>query len=503
MDDLREGLSLNLTRGVEYCLFAGHYLAAMIASLQLPPNPPSKSFIRVVKLATLRFFSAFSENRDLSEFLFIKMLRQISIFANLAFNRRIAVFWLLTASQLPIAASAQQRVRTTSPLPLQTFKRPEEYFFRLGPIDGQVTASTGILYTDNANLVNTGAISRTSFFQALDLTAIWELSQFNQLQINLGGRLTEDFYSKGKSQIYPSIAPDSLIQFQFSVGLVLVRLYDQISYIQDPTAQPTATNTTNLNLFTNTIGAQIGADLSLATVSVAADYTYSDQSGSNQSSNQSGNVQTSQSTSSNTGSRSTFHIGPTITFQLSSAILYGIEGNFSHSSGSGSTGVSTTVDNYAIGPFIRGHLTRLLELDLSAGLNYIDTSPSVAPTYYVTGALRYQANRNLQVIFTGSHDTLFTTGTDLTEETNFRLGTQYNLTRFTTLRCFPFLNFGNAKSGVIQGNYAQYGVEAGIDWRPRKRWTVSLSYSFIKRDADLSTDTYVENNVGLQVGYSF
>ncbi|MBV9672002.1 MAG: hypothetical protein JO076_04160, partial [Verrucomicrobia bacterium] len=215
-------------------------------------NSPSKSFIRALKSVTIRFLPRFRKQG--SECIpFYKMLRPICIFANLASKRRLAVFWLsMAACQFPISAPAQERVRTTSPFPLQTFRRPEEYFFRLGPVDGQVTASTGILFTDNANLVNTGAISRTSFFQALDLTAIWELSQFNQLQINLGGRLTEDFYSKGKSQVYPSIAPDSLIQFQFSVGLVLVRLYDQISYIQDPTSQPTATGTTNLNLFTNT-----------------------------------------------------------------------------------------------------------------------------------------------------------------------------------------------------------------------------------------------------------
>jgi hypothetical protein len=72
----------------------------------------------------------------------------------------------------------------------------------------------------------------------------------------------------------------------------------------------------------------------------------------------------------------------------------------------------------------------LTDVDLAAGASLFDTHPSIAPTYYVSGVIRHQVNRNLQVIFAGSHDLVFSTGTDLTGETIFRLGAQVNLTRF-------------------------------------------------------------------------
>ena len=63
--------------------------------------------------------------------------------------------------------------------------------------------------------------------------------------------------------------------------MLRVRLYDPFSYIQNPTTDPTATNTANLNSLTNTIGAVVDTDLNIAILSLSADYTYNNQSGTN------------------------------------------------------------------------------------------------------------------------------------------------------------------------------------------------------------------------------
>ena len=55
-------------------------------------------------------------------------------------------------------------------------------------------------------------------------------------------------------------------------------------------------------------------------------------------------------------------------------------------------------------------------------------------------------NRHWQLLFSGSHDLIFTTGTNLTEENLFRLGTQLDLTRFITFSLSPFVNFGDVKT---------------------------------------------------------
>src|SRR5271165_7604599 len=70
---------------------------------------------------------------------------------------------------------AQERVRTSAgPLAIQTFKRAPEVFFRLGPFDGDVTATTGVEYTDNANLAPADSkLSRLRFDQGLGLDVTW------------------------------------------------------------------------------------------------------------------------------------------------------------------------------------------------------------------------------------------------------------------------------------------------------------------------------------------
>jgi hypothetical protein len=57
------------------------------------------------------------------------------------------------------------------------------------------------------------------------------------------------------------------------VSDVQIRLFDNFSYTQNPTTNPNASNTANLNNLTNTIGAVVEKDLNIALLSLAANYT--------------------------------------------------------------------------------------------------------------------------------------------------------------------------------------------------------------------------------------
>src|SRR5262245_25184931 len=149
---------------------------------------------------------------------------------------------------------AQERVRTSAgKLTIQSFRNPE-VFFHIGPFQEEVTGAAGIEYTDNANLTNTDKTSRFRFYQALNLDTTWFLSHLNKLELNFTGQLNEDFLSNGKNQLNGSISASG-IQFQFVISNFQVRVFDAFSYVQNPSTNPTATNTTNLNSLTNTIGA--------------------------------------------------------------------------------------------------------------------------------------------------------------------------------------------------------------------------------------------------------
>jgi hypothetical protein len=403
------------------------------------------------------------------------------------------------------AFSSQERVRSAAGrLEIESFRKPEA-FFTVGPLQEELIGSAGIEFDDNSNLVHTGKISRVRFFEALTLNTTWVLSELNRIEFAFGGSLNEDFYGNGTSQVNIGITPDSLVQFQFAAGDFLFHIYDRFSYIQDPTTDATTANTTYLNSLTNTIGARVDADFNFAVLSLQTDYTYNNRSGSNPEGTTSSNE---------SGDRNSFRISPSLGFRLSPTVLYGLEATLGRATGSTTSGAvgSANINSLSVGPFIRGALSRLTDFSFSVGANLLDAKPSVAPDYYFSAVLRHQFNPNLQLILSGSHDILFTTGTDLTEETILQGALQFNLTRFITFSSSSFVSFGSdltgtttpsAVSGIVAGNFKQYGAAATLTWNPRRHLSVILGYNFTRRDAETAVDTYSKNRIDFQINYTF
>jgi hypothetical protein len=405
---------------------------------------------------------------------------------------------------LTTSLRAQERVRTSAAAPLiESFRRSPEAFFYLGPFQEELGGSVGVQYTDNVSLAATDKISDLSFSQALNLNTTWVISHLNQLQFNFGGQVMENFYGNGRRQTTFAIDPNSKLEFKFSIGDLRVRLYDEFSFDQNPASDPTATNTANLNSLTNTFGAVVEADLNLAILSLFADYTYNNQSGTD-----------AQGTAnpSTTGSRQTFRVGSDLTFRLSPAIIYGLNLTATRSTGSN----SANVNSLNFGPFMNGKLSRNFEFDLAFGGTLIETEPAIPPGYYASAAIRWQINRHWQFLLSGSHDFVFTTGTGLTEETLFRMGTQMDLTRLISFTAAPFVDFGDTKTTTAgttpssQGAFTQYGFGASLGWRPRRRWSTALSYQYTRREsasavgvAGAASGNYIQNSISFSINYAF
>ena len=409
--------------------------------------------------------------------------------------------WRATASSilcclaLVTSLRAQEPVRTAAQqLPIQTFRQSPEAFFYLGPFQEILTGALGVAYTDNVGLSTTDKVSDLSYAESLSLNTTWVVSHLNQLQFNFGGQLIENFYGNGKNLVTFAVDPTSKIEFKLAIGDFLVRVYDQFSYTQNPTTDPTATNTANLNSLTNTFGTVVDWDLTLAVLSLSGDLTYN---------NQSGSTVLGQNNPSTTGTRESFRLGSSLTFRLSPDILYGITGVGTRSTSSDAPGVNSL----NLGAFTKGKLSKAFEFDLSAGITLVDTKPHIAPTFYFSAAFRYQVDPHLQLLLSADRDLIFTTGTDLTQENVFKIGAQWGITRAITFSLSPFINFGDVKTttntvgintaglstSAQQGNYSQYGIEAGLVWKLRKRWSTGITYDYVRR---LSEST----SAGIQPG---
>jgi hypothetical protein len=403
------------------------------------------------------------------------------------------VFTASLRAQVPVRSYLEK-------LPIQSFQRSPEAFFYLGPFQEILTGSVGVQYNDNANLTQSDKVSDLSFTQTLTTDTTWVISHLDQLRLNLGGQVIENFYDNGRNQVTFAI-PGSEIEFKFPLtDRIQVRLFDDLSYTQNPTINPTATNTANANNFTNTFGAMVDADLNIAVLSLSADYTYNDQSGANAQ---------GQTNAGTTGIRNSFRLGPTVTFRLSPTIVYGLNSSLTRTTASN----AASVNSLSVGPFINGKLSREFEFDLSAGATFIDTKPAIPTTYYVLAAIRYQINRHWQLLFSASSDLIYTTSTDLTKETVFRLASRLDLTRFITFTASSYVNFGNVQTvtpgtTVSTGPYTLFGAEASLAWRPRKRWTTALTYDFTRRESGATSvpgtsDNYTQNSITFSVSYVF
>jgi hypothetical protein len=434
------------------------------------------------------------------------MARKSHAISVIVFFRRFPIFggamiwWVILCLFCTASLRAQEPVRSAAPpLPIQAFRRSPEAFFYFGPFQEILTGHISTQYTDNVNLTPT-KISDLSFSLGMGLDTTWTISHLNQLTFRVGGELTENFYGNGRHQLTFAIDPNSKIEFKFAISDVQIRLFDYFSYTQDPTTSPTATNTANLNNLTNTVGAAAETDLNIALFSLTADYTYNSQSGQN------AQGQANQGT---TGTRESFRVSPALTFRMTPTILYGVNAAATRSSGEN----AANVNSLNVGPFMNGKLGKNLEFDLAIGGTFISTTPAIDPTYYFTGAIRYQLNRHWQILLSGSHELIFTTGTDLTEQNLIRLGTQLELTRSIAFNLSPFINFGNVETtsvnaGIPAGPYTQLGLEAGLTWKPRKRWLTSLTYDYVRRESGSSgavaaSDDYIQNSISLSLSYAF
>jgi hypothetical protein len=397
---------------------------------------------------------------------------------------------MIATVSIAFAALGQQSVRTPDVPPFTTFvPNPEEQtLVRAGPFSGTAGLGVGYLYTDNANTTATEKESLNEIFENLDVDLDWPLSPFNRIDLRLGGQLQENFYSKGTNAVNLVILPGSQIQLEAKVGEFLLSAFERFTIIQDPVSDPALAGQTTLNRLSNTIGAGVDLPLYRADFNLTFSYTYSDQLGGTAVSGAEGGVLLN-----------SFHLGSRMSFQLSPALSYGVEVNASYNAGNGPHDFYV----FSIGPFIRGHITPLLEVDAGIGPLLSAGPAGEPPQYYGFLALRYQLSRLLQLLAGVDHDTEFSSGLGVTQNNNVRLTVEANVTRQWTFTAGPYVNFGSVVTGLFPGSYTQIGVTMESVYKFTKRLTGDFSYRFTKRNGGGTGGSYTQNLVSVGLNYHF
>jgi hypothetical protein len=358
-------------------------------------------------------------------------------------------------------------------------------FINIGPFHGQAAIGLGYLYNDNASITTTGRLSLNQIFEDLAVDLAWIITPSNQLTFATDLRLQENFYSNGRNRLNVQILPGSELQFKGTVGPVIIRAFDQFAILQDPVTDPTVTNVTNLDQLINTVGIEVVVPLHDASFGTEFDYTYRD--------NLSG-------ATFDAGAlyRHSLRLGANYSINFSPLLRYGIEASATDNLGSGN---APNVRTFSIGPFVRGQVSRLVDVDLGAGLTLTNLS-AINPTYYVTVRLRHQVFRTFQYLLGYVHDIDISTGSSISEVNDFYLAGRLDILPVWAVSAGPFLNLGHIVTPVTR-NYTQWGVGAASVFKLSKNFNFDIYYRYVFRDSDAGVGHYKQNLVSFELSYVF
>jgi hypothetical protein len=419
-------------------------------------------------------------------------------------NHFLAAAIAVAVAAPSVGAFGQESIRTPEPPRYQSFAfNPEQpVLFRAGPFSGTGEVGLGYTFNDNANTngtttTGTSKISLSQIFENVDLNLAWVLSPLNRIDLRLDGQLQENFYSNG-SQVLNLAIQASEIRFQATLGNVLLQTYEQFALTQDPALDPTIAGQTNLNRLTNTMGMSASVPLYRAQAGLELDYTYNDILGGSGvgASGVGGSGSVSQQAAL---IRNSLHLGGNLGFEIAPYLTAGVETNATHNTGAG----SLDTNSLSGGGFLRGSLTRLIDVDTGAGILTGEGRGVGKPEYYAYLSARHQASRNLQLLIGISRDVEFSSGEGVSLNNEFHIAARLSASRRWVIGAAPFINFGDVITGTLPGRYTQYGMTVDSSYLLSGHISIDLNYRYVKREGEGPSGNYTQNLFGFAVTYKF
>jgi hypothetical protein len=135
------------------------------------------------------------------------------------------------------------------------------YNLAVGPVRVNVAAGVGFEYNDNINLSDHNRESDFIFRPSLNLDTVWQLSEMNTLRFSMGVSYAKYFDHSEYDSRGVLLSPNSELAMTIMVGQVAVTLRDRFSYLEDPYAIPTISNTAVFRRYENMVGAQADWDM--------------------------------------------------------------------------------------------------------------------------------------------------------------------------------------------------------------------------------------------------
>ncbi|MGJ3242521.1 MAG: hypothetical protein ACFE0O_06150 [Opitutales bacterium] len=154
------------------------------------------------------------------------------------------------------------------------------YNLKLGPVYFDAVADFAVTYNSNVTVNGLNSVDDFIVRAGIRLGSVWELSQFNALQFNIGASYEQYLNNPelSSSDSFLNLTPDTEISGTFLIGDVQIRVFDKITFSADPTdavardpqTGDIITNVAQFGRFRNVLGLQVGYDFNAFQVSLQA-----------------------------------------------------------------------------------------------------------------------------------------------------------------------------------------------------------------------------------------
>jgi hypothetical protein len=410
--------------------------------------------------------------------------------------------------EIPRPSYARQKARTSLP----TISN-----FKIGEVLLRVDAHITTEFTDNVDLSST---PKADFIitPEVGVNAVWAVTKLNTLRFRAG--LGYSYYANSPklNRQQMIITPDSALSFDLYAGDVKINFHNQFSLQQEALSQGSLSGVAQIERFTNTAGLSILWDTNDIVWTLGYDhYNFITLGGANSSSG------TVAATLSNYD-HSTDQIAASIAVKLSNTMIGGIEGVAAISQYPKQPDSDYTA--ITMGPYLEAQLTQYTHLFMSGGYKgffsgtnaagsvSLDSTTAAQPSqgdptgFYANIALIHRLNRyysdRLEIGHTDDVEALsgHVQANSVRYTGNWRVNRKVSLTAGLFYEDVKIVS-GSALGGTVASDYVRYGLTIATGYQISDHVDCSLSYQFLTKEAQRSTESYTQNRVTISLGYRF
>jgi hypothetical protein len=366
----------------------------------------------------------------------------------------------------------------------------------IGPVQMNLGVYTSAQYNDDVNYAEKGALADEVIGMGVDAGFMWPATPQSSVYLDAGVGYLK--YLEHSQYDRLELSPNSVLNWDVAIKDVKMSFFDQFSYDQQVVSEPSLAGVAWFPLFNNTVGTRATWEPGIWPVSAG----YSRNNYSSDSSTYEYLNRASDYYFARAGRR--FAENTQVGLEASASVT-----RYDLAIQNGST-------SYSGGGFAEWQMTRNVRITARGGPTIYDfqsngrsQSQNNLSSYYASAQIEHNLTEFISHQFSVDRSVQLglNMGSEYLQELKFDYSIIWQLTQSLTLNPVVSYTIGSQPwvvgSQSLTENYDQFGGSFCAGWLITKKLRGSLSYSYWKRESNLTGRNYADNALTLRLDYHF